>query len=193
MGSQNCTKDPVEILEEALQAGITAFQFREKGKHAKTVNEKLALGMQLRWLCEQYNVSFHINDDVNLVEPLDADGIHVGQEDEDVELIRERFPDKIIGLSISNEEELKQSPIHLIDYIGAGSVYSTSTKEDAGEAVVIEWIKKLISLHTKIPVFGIGGIHEGNAHEVMEAGGDGITVISAITESKHIKKTVKDL
>src|SRR5690625_6870281 len=115
MGSQNCTKDPVEILEEALQAGITAFQFREKGEHAKTGKEKLALGRQLRGLCEQYNVPFLINDDVNLVEPLDADGIHVGQEDEDVELIRERFPDKIIGLSISNEEELKQSPIHLID------------------------------------------------------------------------------
>src|SRR5690625_7876651 len=99
--------------------------------------------MQLRGLCEQYNVSFLINDDVNLVEPLDADGIHVAQGDEDVELIRERFPDKIIGLSISNGEELMQSPIHLIDYIGAWCVYSTSTDEDAGEIVVFECMTKL--------------------------------------------------
>src|SRR5690625_2065685 len=98
MGSQNCTRDPVKILEEAIHAGITAFQFREKGKGSLKGEEKLALGLKLRELCKKHGVLFFINDDFDLVEPLDVDGIHVGQEDISPVEIRRQYPEKIIGL-----------------------------------------------------------------------------------------------
>lgn len=193
MGSQNCNRDPVEILTEAIEGGITAFQFREKGSGSLQGEAKLELGKKLREVCREYRIPFFINDDIDLVKPLDVDGIHVGQGDMPVTELRELFPNKIIGLSISNHIELSNSPIELIDYIGAGSVFKTRTKEDAKEAVGLRWIKMLKSQFPLLPVVGIGGITMNNAHEVLEAGADGVSVISAITEAEDIITTVKKL
>src|SRR5690625_2872567 len=92
MGSQNCTRAPEEILQEALEAGITAFQYREKGRDALTGRAKIELGKKLRKLCQNYNVPFIINDDVELATILEVDGIHVGQDDTPIERLREQFP-----------------------------------------------------------------------------------------------------
>src|SRR5690554_3218351 len=94
MGSQNCDRDPVKVLQEAVSAGITAFQYREKGDGALTGKAKLELGKQLREICASHQVPFIVNDDIELVEPLSADGIHVGQDDLSVKEIRRMFPDK---------------------------------------------------------------------------------------------------
>lgn len=190
MGSQNCHRDPVKILREALEAGITAFQFREKGSGSLSGNEKIQLGKRLRRLCAKYDVPFFINDDVHLISLLDVDGIHVGQDDQSVEGIMEQFPNVLIGLSISNEFELAKSPIHLVDYIGAGPIFSTSTKEDAKQAVGVEWIAELRSRFPKLPIVGIGGINASNADKVIASGADGVAVISALTNAKHIAHTV---
>src|SRR5699024_7939823 len=131
MGSQNCDHNPVDILQEAASAGITAFQYREKGHGALTGHAKLELGKQLREICASHQIPFIVNDDIELVEPLEADGIHVRQDDLSAMEVRQLFPNNIIGLSISNHSELEQSPISLVDYIGAGPMYDTSTKPDA--------------------------------------------------------------
>lgn len=191
MGSQNCRRDPRDILQEAIDAGITAFQFREKGTNSLKGDAKVALGKELRALCREHNIPFIINDDVKLVEILEADGIHVGQNDIAVEYLRERFPNLIIGLSISNGEELANSNTSVIDYIGAGPVFSTVTKEDAKEVVGLEWIHQLRNKEPLIPIVGIGGINESNAQQVIEAGADGVSVISAIAHSTNIAKTVE--
>lgn len=195
MGSQNCPaeKKPEAILQEALEAGITAFQFREKGKAALVGEEKVALGKRLRNLCAQYDVPFIINDDVDLVETLEVDGIHVGQDDQAVERIREQFPNIIIGLSISHAEELASSNLKVVDYIGAGPIFTTKTKTDAKAAVGLEWIETLRKVEPHMPIVGIGGINEENAAQVMAAGADGLSVISAITQSKDIAATVAAL
>jgi len=193
MGSQNCDRDPLEILESAAKAGITAFQFREKGTGSLTGNEKLELGKQLRGICREYHIPFFVNDDVELVEPLDADGIHVGQNDITVMQLRERFPNKLIGLSVSNAEEVANSPISLVDYVGAGPMYTTSTKEDAKEAVGPEWITTLKEQFPDLPIVGIGGITPENAQAVMKAGADGISVVSAIAKAENIRKVVEGL
>lgn len=193
MGSQNCTRDPVEVLEEAIHGGITAFQFREKGEGSLTGNAKLELGKQLRAICLQHHIPFFINDDIDLVDSLQVDGIHVGQDDMPIEEIKKLYPYKIIGLSISNREELNQSPVELIDYIGAGAVFPTSTKQDAKEAVGLEWITTLRREFPNLPIVGIGGITTHNAYRVRAAGADGVSVISAITESENIKEVVQNL
>ena len=193
MGSQNCERDPEVILQKAISAGITIFQFREKGIGSLSGEEKISLGKRLREICRENGIPFIINDDVELVEILDVDGIHVGQGDTSVEVLREKFPDLYIGLSVSNVEELRNSPIDLVDYVGAGPVFATSSKEDAKQPVGVEWIRYVRKKHPELPIVGIGGINESNAKQVIEAGADGVAVISAITKSKDIEKTVHNL
>lgn len=193
MGSQNCDRDPVDILREAVSAGITAFQYREKGDGALTGKAKLALGKQLREICVSHHIPFIVNDDIELVEPLKADGIHVGQDDLSVTEIRRMFPDKIIGLSVSNIHELKQSTLSFVDYIGAGPIYHTSTKSDAKSVVGVQWIETLRAQFPNLPIVGIGGIDTHNAPLVIQAGADGVSVISAITKAENIRGVVEKL
>lgn len=193
MGSQNCDRDPIAILKTAAEAGITAFQYREKGTDSLSGKEKLQLGLLLRDVCRDYNIPFIVNDDADLAEALDADGIHVGQDDFSPKELRERFPDKLIGLSISNERELDSSPVQFIDYIGAGPIFETSSKDDAKEVVGPEWITTLKKRLPDIPIVGIGGITPENAQQVLDAGADGVSVISAITKSANIKRVVERL
>lgn len=193
MGSQNCSRNPVAILQEAIHAGITAFQYREKGDGARIGAARLALGKQLRQLCKEHQVLFIVNDDLELAEKLQADGIHVGQSDTHVTSIRKRFPNKVIGLSVSNQQELDSSPLPYINYLGAGPIYRTTTKTDAKKAVGTKWIQSLRNQVPDHPIVGIGGITANNAAAVMTAGADGVCVISAITHAKNIHSVVQHL
>lgn len=184
-----------EIFLKAAEAGITAFQFREKGPDALKGDAKVKLGLTLRKHCLDYGIPFFINDDVHLVSKLRPDGVHVGQDDEAVSTIKERFPNLQIGLSIGSKEELEASRhvLHIIDYVGAGPVYTTSSKADAGAACGTSWIKELKKELPDMPVVGIGGISTENAADVLQAGADGLAVISAITQASDIKKAVSSL
>lgn len=193
MGSQDCTRDPVEILEIAAKSGITAFQYREKGYGSLKGKEKLELGKKLRAVCKRYHIPFFINDDIELANALDVDGIHVGQDDQPVEKVREEYPHLLIGLSVSNWNELNNSPIHLVDYIGAGPIYPTSTKTDAKAAVGVAWIKAIRHQFPDLPIVGIGGIQTDTAAYVIEAGADGVAVISAITQAANIQACLEKL
>lgn len=193
MGSQNCERDPREILIDAIKSGITIFQYREKGEGALVGEEKVKLGHDLREICRRHQIPFIINDDVELAETLNVDGIHVGQDDESVDLVRKRYPDKMIGLSISNESELESSRLDLIDYIGAGPVFDTGTKEDAKKPVGVKWIQHIRDQYPDLPIVGIGGINDTNAQQVIQAGADGVAIISAITQSPDIYATVQRL
>src|SRR5699024_2481197 len=200
MGSQDCgNRSPLTVLEAALQAGITAFQLREKGTGALTGEEKEILGAKLSARCASYQVPFIVNDDVGLMEVLEADGVHVGQDDSSVKMISERFPNiliglsiMIIGLSICSRHELANCPVHLIEYIGAGTVFRTTSKADA-EVTGMQWIKTLRCLQQDMPITGIGGITVENSSAVIEAGADGVSVISAVTQASNIQRAVKML
>ena len=193
MGSQNVEGNPVTVLEQAVQAGITIFQFREKGPGSLSGDSKLKLGEELRTVCKVNQIPFIINDDVELVDKLDADGIHVGQDDQSVKELREMFPEKIIGLSVSNQNELNNSQLEYVDYIGAGSVFPTTTKVDAKSTVGLDWIRFLRKKFPEFPIVGIGGIDTTNAKRVLEAGADGVSFISAVTKAENIKEAVNKL
>ncbi|MFB4167928.1 thiamine phosphate synthase [Virgibacillus sp. JSM 102003] len=193
MGSQNCDRDPADILELSIKSGVTAFQFREKGVGSLKGNDKLELGYKLRNICAHHNIAFFVNDDIDLVEPLGADGIHVGQDHVSVEKLRARFPNKIIGLSVSNPTEVSNSPIQLADYLGAGPIFNTSTKPDAKSEVGVNWIKTLRNQFPSIPIVGIGGITTQNAASVINAGADGVAVISAVIQANDVKTAVQGL
>jgi len=193
-GTTTCLgKDLYTVVEDALKGGITLFQFREKGKDALEGKEKLELAIKLQNLCKKYNVPFIVNDDIELALEIDADGVHVGQDDLGVDEIRKLMPNKIIGLSIGNEEELKQSKVEYVDYVGVGPVYVTQSKDDAGGAIGYEGLELMRRLLPQMPLVAIGGIQTQHIKDIMKTDVDGISIISAISYSDNIEKTVREM
>lgn len=181
------------VLDEALEAGITMFQFREKGPQSLKGVAKKQLAMNLKKKCELYKVPFIVNDDVDLAIEIDANGVHVGQDDEKIETFSTKFKDKIIGLSIGNVEEYKQSDLTHVNYIGVGPMFTTTSKDDAHAPVGPEMISQLRHYVKNLPIVAIGGINETNINQIAKTDVDGVSVISAIARSSNIDKTVKDL
>ena len=193
-GTTTCVgKDLYTVVEDALKGGITLFQFREKGKGALEGKEKLELAIKLKNLCKKYNVPFIVNDDIELALEIDADGVHVGQDDLGVDEIRKLMPNKIIGLSIGNEEELKQSKVEYVDYVGVGPVYVTQSKDDAGGAIGYEGLELMRKLLPQMPLVAIGGIQTQHIKDVMKTNVDGVSIISAISYSENIEETVREM
>ena len=193
-GTTTCLgKNLYTVVEDALKGGITLFQFREKGKGALEGKEKLELAIKLKNLCKKYNVPFIVNDDIELALEIDADGVHVGQDDLGVDEIRKLMPNKIIGLSIGNEEELKQSKVEYVDYVGVGPVYVTQSKDDAGGAIGYEGLELMRKLLPRMPLVAIGGIQTQHIKDVMKTNVDGVSIISAISYSDNIEKTVREM
>ena len=193
-GTTTCLgKDLYTVVEDALKGGITLFQFREKGKGSLEGKEKLELAIKLKNLCKKYNVPFIVNDDIELALEIDADGVHVGQDDLGVDEIRKLMPNKIIGLSIGNEEELKQSKVEYVDYVGVGPVYVTQSKDDAGGAIGYEGLELMRRLLPQMPLVVIGGIQTQHIKDVMKTNVDGVSIISAISYSDNIEKTVREM
>lgn len=189
----NCTKDPLETLEEALEAGITCFQLREKGEGALTgiVYEEFARTCQK--MCQAYQVPFIVNDDVELALKLDADGLHIGQEDLALATFRKQAKGKIVGVSVHSSKEMEQALLNGADYIGIGPIYKTQSKKDAKPPAGLHFLKAMRKQIGNFPIVGIGGITEENANDVRFSGADGVAVISDICHSKDIGQTVKNL
>ena len=193
-GTTTCLgKDLYTVVEDALKGGITLFQFREKGKGALEGKEKVELAVKIQDLCKKYNVPFIVNDDIELALEIDADGVHVGQDDLGVDEIRKLMPNKIIGLSIGNEEELKQSKVEYVDYVGVGPVYVTQSKDDAGGAIGYEGLELMRRFLPQMPLVAIGGIQTQHIKDVMKTNVDGVSIISAISYSDNIEKTVREM
>ncbi|AKS38454.1 thiamine-phosphate pyrophosphorylase [Anoxybacillus gonensis] len=193
MGSVDCTKDPLAVLDEAIEGGITMFQFREKGKGALIGVEKYRLAEKLFERCLAHNIPFIVNDDVDLALTLQADGVHVGQEDEAAERVRDRIGDRYLGVSVHNLNEVKQALSARADYVGLGPIFPTVSKEDAKQACGLAMIKHIRAHEKHVPLVAIGGITHQTAKQVIEAGADGIAVISAICRAEQIREQTKQL
>lgn len=193
VGSNNCSKKPADVLEEAIDGGITIFQFREKGKDALSGLYYDELAQELQNICRNKGIPFIVNDDIELALRLDADGVHIGQEDEPVHDVRKKIGDKILGVSAHSVEEAQHALENGADYLGIGPIFDTSTKEDAKVAQGTILIKELREKGFDIPIVGIGGIKSHNAKIVMNAGADGIAVITAISRSEEIVETTRQL
>ncbi|MBM7702217.1 thiamine phosphate synthase [Metabacillus iocasae] len=194
MGSNNCYNDPKEVLTKAIEGGATLFQFREKGTNALVGKEKVLFAKELQHICKQYGVPFIVNDDVDLAIELNADGVHIGQDDESAGIVRRRIGEgKILGVSTHHLDEVKRAIEQGADYVGIGPVFATVTKEDAKAVRGTVLIREVREKGLSIPIVGIGGITEQNAKVVMEAGGDGVSVITAISQAENPLETTKRL
>ena len=179
----------MDQVKEALEGGITFLQLREKHLSKE---EFIKEAREMKELSKEYKVPFVINDNIEVALAVDADGVHIGQDDMSVEEARKLLgEDKIIGVSAHNVEEAIKAQKGGADYLGVGAVCATSTKKDAN-VVSKEEIKKIC--HTvEIPVVAIGGIKKENIKTLEGTDVGGVAVVSAIFAAKDIKKDTKQL
>ena len=176
-------------VEKALQGGVTLVQLREKNM---TQEEFLQEAKEIRELCRQYQVPLLINDNVEIASAIDADGVHVGQNDMEVKEARAKLgPDKIIGVTAKTIEQAQLAEQNGADYLGVGAVFYTTSKADARE-ITHETLKEICSA-VQIPVVAIGGITSENVTQLTGSGIDGIAVISAIFAQDDIRSAAKAL
>lgn len=194
MGSPNCKENPTQVLQEAIEGGITLFQFREKGTGALTENAKVELAKELQEICREHQIPFIVNDDIDLAIELNADGVHIGQDDEPIEEVRNKIGhDKIIGVSVHSYDEAITALEGGADYFGIGPVFPTKTKEDAKPSNGTKLIEELRDRGVNIPIVGIGGITAENAGSVIQAGADGVSVITAISHAHSVTEAAYSL
>ncbi|WP_370815312.1 hydroxyethylthiazole kinase [Veillonella sp.] len=175
----------LSVVEEACRGGVTCFQFREKGMGTLEGQQKLELAQQLQQICAKYNVLYIINDDVDLAVAVNADGVHVGQEDMCLEEVRHLVGHKVVGISIHSVEELHKTDVVYADCVGVGPMYATSSKPDAQEPCGPNRISELQAEGLTLPCVGIGGITLDNAVPIIQGGACGIAIISAIAHADN--------
>lgn len=189
-GTENVEGKPLNVIEEALAGGVTMFQLREKGPGGLSGDDLSAFASEIKQLCTEYNVPFIINDDAVLAEKIGADGVHLGQNDQDITTLTSYFDDKIVGLSVGNEREFDQSSIQKADYIGTGPVFSTPSKDDAGDVIGAQGLAAMRERIGDLPMVAVGGITHDNYTICLESGADGVSVVSAIAGASDVKQAV---
>jgi thiamine-phosphate pyrophosphorylase len=183
------SKDFYRSIELALEGGVTMLQLREK---AVSTLEFYNIALKVKAIAKQYHVPFIINDRLDIALAVDADGLHIGQEDMPLAIARNILgPDKMIGVSAFTVEESLLAEKAGADYLGIGAVFPTASKDDAKAVslTALAHIKQAVN----IPVVAIGGINRANAVEAMAAGIDGISVISAILAQNDVKQAAVKL
>ena len=180
----------IDIVEQAVKGGVTMVQLREKNCSTKAFYNE---AKQLKKLLSSYNVPLIINDRLDIALAIDADGLHIGQHDLPYPVARKLLGEnKIIGLSVENLQDIQESNNWDVDYIGLSPVFNTSTKTDTAKALGLDGVQTLTSL-AKHPSVGIGGINLSNASKIIQAGADGVAVVSAIMSHPNPLQAAKEL
>ena len=179
-----------QVMELAIECGVRLFQYRNKTESMLNSYHK---GLVLRKLAFDSGSTFIVNDRCDLAMALDADGVHLGQDDLLLELARSIMgKEKIIGISTHRPEEIETANKGGADYLGFGPIFPTISKADHEPVVGIEGLKRVRSL-TSLPIFAIGGISLESIPFIQKAGGNGIAVASVVYNSKNIKLTLLQL
>ena len=180
----------LEIARSALAGGVSVVQWRDKTHPLK---QALPVAARIREACRQHGVPFIVNDRIDLAMLLDADGVHLGQDDVPLREARRLLGDgRLIGISVGTFEEALEASADGADYLGVGAVFATATKQDAGAPIGTALLAR-IATELSVPQVGIGGIQASNAAEVMGAGAQGVAVVSAITDAADVTGAAQSL
>ena len=179
-----------EVVSAAIRGGVTVVQYREKNASTR---QMVAEALELREVCRAQHVLFIVNDRVDVALAVDADGVHVGQDDLPVALARRWVgPEKLVGASAENVEQALAAIADGADYLGVSPVFATATKSDAGEPMGLGGLGQIVSKST-LPVVGISGINATNAASVIRAGAAGVAVVSAIVSAEDVEHAAREL
>ena len=176
----------VSDVQNAVAAGVAVVQFRRKD--ASTA-ELFAEAAVLRTLCRR--TLFLVNDRVDIALAVQADGVHLGQDDLPLPVARKLLgQEKTIGLTVHSLAEARQAEAAGADYLGISPIFTTQTKADAGQPAGIQLIREIRNA-VKLPLVAIGGINLANAPEVIRAGADGLCAISAVVSREDVRGEIE--
>jgi thiamine-phosphate pyrophosphorylase len=179
--------DPIDAAAKVINGGVRILQLRDKHHEKIWV---LAIAQKLKDLCCKSDALLIINDYLDIALAVDADGLHIGQEDLPLPVARKELPiDTIIGCSATNLKQAIKAEKQGADYVAVSAIYATSTKENTS-VTGIECLRQ-IKQTLKIPIVAIGGIKSDNVNEVISAGADALAVISAVLSQNDIEKAAK--
>ena len=182
-------KGTLSDVENAVTAGCKIVQYREKSRSTKDMVLEAA---QIKTLCGNEAI-FVVNDRVDVALAVDADGVHIGQDDMHISTARNLLgPDKIIGLTVHNVEEALKAEQNGADYVGLGPIFDTTTKNDAGDGIGLESIRAVKDA-VNIPIVAIGGINKQNCESVIAGGSDSLVAISAVVCSDDVARETKEI
>ena len=182
-------KGEVDAARKAIHGGAKVIQLRDK-QHGK--GELLTIAQKLKDLCHKFNTLFIVNDYLDIAIAAEADGIHIGQDDLPLSVVRKELPiDKIVGLSTTTLAQAQKAEAEGADYIAVGSIFSSPTKVNA-TVVGLEHLRQ-VRQAISIPIVAIGGISKENIAEVITAGADSAAVISAVLTQRDIESATRQL
>lgn len=182
-------KDGVEAADEAVHGGAKIIQLRDK-RHDK--GELLAIAQKLRDLCCKSGALFIMNDHLDIALAVGADGLHIGQTDLPLAVVRKELPvDRIVGCSARTSGQAQRAQAEGADYVAVGSIFPSPTRKDA-TVIGVERLRQ-IRQAISVPLVAIGGINRDNIAEVMAAGADSAAVISAVLAEKNIQRATRRL
>ncbi len=178
----------VEVVARALlDCGVKILQYREKKKKSGEMLEECRM---LRTLTLEAGACFIVNDFTDIAMLVDADGVHVGQEDIPVPMLRQLLgPNKIIGLSTHNPTQADEAKALGEDYIGVGPIFATQTKEDVCDPVGFTYLEYAVK-HSTLPFVAIGGIKTHNIAEVINRGAYCCALVSELVGAEDIGASV---
>lgn len=181
-------KDNIEVVRAMIDAGVKIIQYREKDKKLR---EKYRECEKIREITRSEGVTFIVNDDIDIAQIVDADGVHVGQDDLPIEKVRQLLGEnKLIGVSTHCPEQAQDAVRRGADYIGVGPLYKTYTKKDVCDPVGLEYLD-YVAKNIKIPFVAIGGIKEKNLEEVLTHGAECVAMVTEIVGDNDIKSKIE--
>ena len=180
----------IQKTQSAIEGGVFMVQYRSKIHDHDVKMQQCAAILRL---CREYEIPCIVNDDVDMCRSLEADGVHLGEKDDNIAEVRRILgEDAIIGSSCYDQlERAKQAQKEGASYVAFGAMYPTSTKPNAPRASLA--LLREAKSQIQIPIVAIGGITVNNAHDVIETGVDAIAVINSLYESHSIKETAETL
>ncbi len=177
-----------DVVLAAVQGGVGCVQLREK---SLATRDFVALALAVKDLLAPFAVPLVINDRIDVALACGAQGVHLGQFDMPVALARQLLPPGVfIGLSVENLDDVARAATQPVDYLGISPVYATPTKTDTATPWGLAGVRQVRAL-SGLPLVAIGGIHHGNAAEVLQAGADGLAVVSAICSAPDPKQAAQ--
>lgn len=180
-----------DFISQCIEAGVTAFQLRDKGVDANIVTEKAFIIKEVIDSYKNHNLLYIINDRVDIAHIVGADGVHLGIKDINPYLVKQHYPKLIIGSSCNNIDDVNNANKYS-DYVGIGPAFFTSTKKDLRQVIGLNGISKLVE-NLNIPSVAIGGINKDNIKDVLKTGVKGVAISSYICSSENPYKIVKEL
>ncbi len=178
------------VVKQAIAGGVSLVQVREKQGDVRTFIERAAA---VKAVLSGSGVPLIINDRVDVALAVDADGVHLGQSDMPATLARQLLgPDKLIGLSVENEQQFEQAQSLPVDYLGLSAIFATPTKTNTVKHWGLDGLNWAMA-RSRLPMVAIGGLNTSNIGAVAQTGLQGIALVSAISHAPDPQQAARDL